>query len=134
MIILKNEDLKKYKYNMKKRENQKRFNILNIDKIKNLKFENINNRYSNYDEELKKSILKYNLENDLYILELENYKILLRDKIEKSFFFNKYFMIEYKEEKEKFKNFIDFHKSKNFYQLENEKYIILDFENDLIKK
>lgn len=134
MIILKNEDLKKYKYNMKKRENQKRFNILNIDKIKNLKFEDIKNRYINYDEELKKSILKYNLENDLYILELENYKILLRDKIEKSFFFNKYFMIEYKEEKENFKNFIDFHKSKNFYMIENEKYIILDFENDLIKK
>lgn len=134
MIILKNEDLKKYKYNMKKRENQKKYNILNIENIKKLKFEKINNRYKNYDEELKNSILEYNIDNDIYILELENYKILLRDKIEKSFFFNKYFMIEYKEEKKNFKNFIDFHKSKNFYQLENEKYIILDFENDLIKK
>lgn len=131
---IKKEELKNYKYNQKKRENQKRFNILNIDKIKELKFEIIKNRYINYDKELEKSILKYNLENDLYLLELENYKILLRDRIEKSFFFNKYFMIEYQEEKENFKNFIEFHKSKNFYMIENEKYIILDFENDIIKK
>lgn len=131
---IKKEELKNYKYNQRKRENQKRFNILNIDKIKELKFEIIKNRYINYDKELEKSILKYNLENDLYLLELENYKILLRDRIEKSFFFNKYFMIEYQEEKENFKNFIEFHKSKNFYMIENEKYIILDFENDIIKK
>lgn len=128
------EELKNYKYNQKKRENQKRFNILNLDKIKELDFKEIKNRYSNYDKELEKSILKYNLENDLYLLELENYKILLRDRIEKSFFFNKYFMIEYKEEKENFKNFIEFHKSKKFYMIENEKYIILDYENDIIKK
>lgn len=133
-MIIKKEELKNYKYNQRKRENQKRFNILNIDKIKELKFEIIKNRYINYDKELEKSILKYNLENDLYLLELENYKILLRDRIEKSFFFNKYFMIEYKEEKENFKNFIDFHKSKKFYIIENEKYIILDYENDIIKK
>lgn len=131
---IKKEELKNYKYNQRKRENQKRFNILNIDKIKELKFEIIKNRYINYDKELEKSILKYNLENDLYLLELENYKILLRDRIEKSFFFNKYFMIEYQEEKENFKNFIEFHKSKNFYMIENEKYIILDYENDIIKK
>lgn len=131
---IKKEELKNYKYNQRKRENQKRFNILNLDKIKELDFKEIKNRYSNYDKELEKSILKYNLENDLYLLELENYKILLRDRIEKSFFFNKYFMIEYKEEKENFKNFIEFHKSKNFYMIENEKYIILDFENDIIKK
>ena len=128
------EELKNYKYNEKKRENQKRFNILNIDKIKKLDFKEIKNRYSNYDKELEKSILKYNLENDLYLLELENYKILLRDRIEKSFFFNKYFMIEYQEEKKNFKNFIEFHNSKKFYMIENEKYIILDYEKDIIKK
>ena len=131
---IKKEELKNYKYNQRKRENQRKFNILNIDKIKELKFEDIKNRYSNYDKELEKSVLKYNLENDLYLLELENYKILLRDRIEKSFFFNKYFMIEYKEEKENYKNFIEFHKSTKFYMIENEKYIILDYENDIIKK
>lgn len=131
---IKKEELKNYNYNKKKRENQKRFNILNIDKIKKLEFEIIKNRYSKYDKELEKSILKYNLENDLFLLELEDYKILLRDRIEKSFFFNKYFMIEYQEEKKNFKNFIEFHKSKKFYMIENEKYIILDFENDIIKK
>ena len=100
MIEIKKEDRKKYQYNMKKRENQKLFNILNYEKYNNLKYEkndNLIKRYSKYDEELKNIEILENKEYNIYQLKLNDYIIYLRDKIELSFFFNKYFMIEYQE-------------------------------------
>ena len=137
MIEIKKEDRKKYQYNMKKRENQKLFNILNYEKYDNLKYEkndNLIKRYSKYDEELKNIEILENKEYNIYQLKLNDYIIYLRDKIELSFFFNKYFMIEYQEKREKYKNFIEFHKDNNFYMIKDEKIIILDYEKDIIKK
>lgn len=137
MIELKENELKNYSYNQRKRENQKKFNILNIDKILNLEFkinEKLMKRYSKYNKELENIKIFSNDELELYKIELEKFDIYIRDKIELSFFFNKYFSIEYLEEKSKFKNFIDFHKSKDFYMIENKNIIILDYKSDLIKK
>lgn len=137
MIELKENELKKFKYSQKKRINQKKFNILNYQDLINLKYEldeKLIKKYSKYDDELKNIKIYKNQENNIYKLELLNYDFYLRDKIELSFIFNKYFSIEYLDEKSKYKNFIDFHKSKKFYMIENKNIIIFDYEFDLIKK
>lgn len=137
MIKLKKEELKNYSYNKKKRINQKNFNILNYEKLEKLKYEEDEKnqkRYRKYDKELENIKIYKNKEYDIYKIELENHIIYLRDNIEKSFFFNKYFSNEYIEEKNEFNNFIDFHKSKDFYIIDDLNIIILDFKNDLIKK
>lgn len=137
MIELKKEDRKQYQYNQKKRENQKLFNILNYekhDKLEYVKADNLTKRYSKYDEGLKNIEILENKEYGIYKIIYNDYTIYLRDKIELSFFFNKYYMIEYQENKKKYKDFIEFHKSNEFYIIPDEKTIILDHERDLIKK
>lgn len=138
MIELEKKELKNYSYNQRKRENQKKFNILNIDKILNLEFkinEKLMKRYSKYDKELENIKIFSNDELELYKIELENSIFYIRDRIELSFFFNKYFSIEYLDEKSKYKKFLDFHKSKDFYMIkEYENIFILDYKSDLIKK
>lgn len=126
------------KINEKKRKNQKEFNYINnYEKIQELKFEEIKNIYSNRIDELKNSKLLYNKENELYLLKFDNIQILIRDDIEKRFFFNS-FINEYldyknnleKEEKEKmnFKKFII--DISNFLIFKDKNIIILDIEKD----
>lgn len=130
---IKNNNFKMKKYQEKKRLNQRKFNYLNYEKLENLKFEKISNRYENYDKILEKSELFENKENSIFYLKLKNYdkKILLRDKIEKSFFFNKFIMIEFQENEEK--DFIKFLENSNFIIIEEKDFIILDIEKDFIK-
>lgn len=126
------------KINEKKRKNQKEYNYINnYDKIQELEFEEIKNIYSNRIEELEKSKLLYNKENELYLLKFDNIQILIRDDIEKRFFFNS-FINEYldyksnleKEEKERmnFKKFII--DISNFLIFKDKNIIILDIEKD----
>ena len=83
--------LENKKINEKKRKNQKEYNYINnYDKIQELEFEEIKNIYSNRIEELEKSKLLYNKENELYLLKFDNIQILIRDDIEKRFFFNSF--------------------------------------------
>ena len=137
MIEIKKEDRKQYQYNQRKRENQKLFNILNYEKYNKLEYvkaDNLTKRYSKYDEGLKNIEILENKEYNIYKIIYNDYTIYLRDKIELSFFFNKYYMIEYQKNKKKYKDFIEFHKSNKFYIIPDEKVIILDHEKDLIKK
>lgn len=126
------------KINERKRKNQKEFNYINnYDKIQELEFDDIKNIYSNRIDELKNSKLLYNKENELYLLKFDNIQILIRDDIEKRFFFNS-FINEYldyksnleKEEKEKmnFKKFII--DISNFLIFKDKNIIILDIEKD----
>lgn len=130
--------LENKKINEKKRKNQKEYNYINnYDKIQELEFEEIKNIYSNRIEDLKNSKLLYNKKNELYLLKFDNIQILIRDDIEKRFFFNS-FINEYldyksnleKEEKEKmnFKKFII--DISNFLIFKDKNIIILDIEKD----
>ena len=130
--------LENKKINNKKRENQRKFNYINnYDKLENIEFLEIKNRYNDYIKDLEKSKLLYNKENEIYLLKLENINIIIRDNIEKSFFFNKFIneFIEYNEnqkEKISFENYII--NISNFLIFKDYKYIILDIEKDYINK
>lgn len=126
------------KINEKKRKNQIKYNYIdNYDKIQEMKFEEIKNIYSNRIDEFEKSKLLYNNENELYLFKFDNLEILIRDNLEKRFFFNS-FINEYldyrnnleKEEKEKmnFKKFII--DISNFLIFKDKNIIILDIEKD----
>ena len=129
--------LENKKINSKKRENQRNFNYINnYDKIENMKFKEEKNKYIDIIEDFKNSKYLYNLENNLILFQFDNMNIIIRDKIEKSFFFNK-FINEYIEEKENnqdlsFKDFII--NISNFLIFKDYKYIILDIEKDYINK
>ena len=134
------EILENKKINEKKRKNQKEFNYINnYDKIEKLKFDEIKNNKIDIIKDFKNSKLYYNKEYSIYKFEFDNINIIIRDEIEKSFFFNK-FINEYldynnnlkKDEKISFKNFII--NISNFLIFENKKYIILDIEKDYKNK
>ena len=129
--------LENKKINSKKRENQKKINYINnYDKLENLKFDSMKNRYNNIIKDFENSRLSFNKEYEIYLFQFDNINIIIRDNIEKSFFFNK-FINEYIEEKEKnqelsFKDFII--NISNFLIFKDYKYIILDIEKDYINK
>lgn len=134
------EILKDKKINEKKRKNQREFNYINnYDKIEKLEFQEIKNRYIDILKEFEKSKLFYNKDYSIYKFEFEKSIIIIRDEIEKSFFFNK-FINEYldynnnlkKEEKISFEKFII--EISNFLIFDNKKYIILDIEKDYKNK
>lgn len=129
--------LENKKINQKKRENQRKFNYINnYDKLENIEFLEIKNRYSDIIKDFEKSKLLYNKENEIYLFQVQDMNIIIRDNIEKSFFFNK-FINEYIEEKENnqelsFKEFLI--NISNFLIFKDYKYIILDIEKDYINK
>lgn len=134
------EILENKKINEKKRKNQKEFNYINnYDKIEKLKFDEIKNNKIDIIKDFKNSKLYYNKEYSIYKFEFDNINIIIRDEIEKSFFFNK-FINEYldynnnlkKENRISFKDFII--NISNFLIFENKKYIILDIEKDYKNK
>lgn len=136
-ILRKNYELKKSKNN--ERENRKKYNYFNDNIIKDFEnFEKIKKDKFIMIEELKE--LYQSKDKKSYILELENYYILIRDNIEKSFFINKFFYIE-KFEKEEYQkmNLLEFIKEKNFiiiedYKINDKMIIILNHNEDIIKK
>ena len=136
-ILRKNYELKKSKNN--ERENRKKYNYFNDNIIKDFEnFEKIKKDKFIMIEELRE--LYQSKDKKSYILELENYYILIRDNIEKSFFINKFFYIE-KFEKEEYQkmNLLEFIKEKNFiiiedYKINDKMIIILNHNEDIIKK
>lgn len=125
---------KEYKNN--KRVNQKQYNYLHTDRIDKLQFEEVPNRYKNYDKQLENTKLYKDTKQDIWYIDIDGIKILLRDKIEKSYFFNKFLMIEYIDEKVKnekltIKQYIT---KSNFYKLEGYQYLVLDIDTDYITK
>lgn len=136
-LLRKNYELKKSKNN--ERENRKKYNYFNDNIIKDFEnFEKIKKDKFIMIEELKE--LYQSKDKKSYILEFENYYILIRDNIEKSFFINKFFYIE-KFEKEEYQkmNLLEFIKEKNFiiiedYKINDKMIIILNHNEDIIKK
>lgn len=120
------------KYNLKNSKNnskdeRKKYNYFNDNILKDFeKFEKIENKKFSFD----KNIIQLYQYNNSYILEYNNYMILIRDNIEKSFYINKLYYIE-KFEKEEYSklDMIEFIKLKDFIILEdykiNDKIIII---------
>ena len=129
--------LENKKIKSRKRENQRKFNYIDNYKILDkIEFEEIKNRYNDYLDDFKDSSMKKNREYEIYLFQFDDMNIIIRDDIEKSFFFNK-FINEYLEEKKKdeklsFKKFII--DISNFLIFKDYKYIILDIESDYLKK
>lgn len=122
--------------NEKKRKNQKEFNYINnYNKINTLKFDEIKNNKKDIIKEFENSKLLYNKEHSIYLFQFKNNNIIIRDEIEKSFFFNK-FINEYldynsklkKDEKISFEKFLI--EISSFIIIPDKKYIILDIEKD----
>ena len=116
-----------------------KYNYLKLEEIKKIieKLEEDKKKYEiklKYDDEILKNSNLYQIE-DIEILEIENYYIIIR-KDEKSFFFNQ-FILEinnYNQKNEKL-SLIDYMKNiSNFIIIDNEKIIILDIEKDYIMK
>jgi hypothetical protein len=129
--------LENKKVNNKKRENQKLFNYLTLDKVENLKYEEMTNRYAEYLPDFKNSKMYINKEYGIQKIEFDKISILLRDNTEKSFFFNKFIneYLEYNDKNEKkisLKSYIT--NISGFIVLEDKNYIILDIEKDYIQK
>lgn len=136
MIELSKTNRKDYTYKANKRESQRKYNILN-DNILKISFKEDKTkekRYSNYNKELQDIKIYSNEQDNIYKIDIDKNIFYLRDKIELSFFFNKYFSIEYLENKDQYKNFIDFHKSKDFYKTKEDDFYILDYKTDITKK
>lgn len=122
----------KLKYQLKNsknnsKEERKKYNYFNMNIQKDFeKFKIIENKKFNFDKNIEKL---YQYEKS-YILEYDEYYILIRDLIEKSFYINKFYFIE-KFENEKYQkmNMRDFINEKNFIILEdykiNDKIIII---------
>ena len=122
--------------NEKKRKNQKEFNYINnYNKINTLKFDEIKNNKKDIIKEFENSKLLYNKEYSIYLFQFKNNNIIIRDEIEKSFFFNK-FINEYldynsnlkKDEQISFEKFLI--EISSFIIIPDKKYIILDIEKD----
>ena len=135
--------LEKISKEKSKREYHKKYNYLKLQEIRKNLIEKLEKSKEEYQEKLKyndKILEKSNLYKieDIEILEIEKYYILIR-KDEKSFFFNN-FIIEINDynnnqKVENKKSLIDYMKNiSNFLILENENIIILDTENDYILK
>lgn len=133
--LIKNYNLKNNKNN--NRELRKKYNYFNDNIIKDFsKFEKIENKKFSFD----KNIIQLYRYNNSYILEFNNYMILLRDNIEKSFYINRLYYIE-KFENENFQklDMKEFIKIKDFIILEDYKIndkiiIILNHKIDIEEK
>lgn len=119
--------------------NHNKFNYNNnYNLLENMKFEEIKiNRYKEYLKDFKNSKISYNKDNDLILFQFDNMNIILRNKNEKSFFFNKFIneYLEYnqdlKEDKKiSFKKFII--EISNFIYDKDLKFMILDIDKDYI--
>lgn len=129
--ILKNKEI-----NQKKRKNQKEFNYVNnYDKIKTLKFEVVKNNKTDIIPEFEKSELEYNKDYGIYKFSFNKLTIIIRDEIEKSFFFNAFIneYLDYNSDKKKdtkisFDKFLT--EVSNFLIFDDKEYIILDVEKD----
>ena len=133
--LIKNYNLKNNKNN--NRELRKKYNYFNNNIINDFsKFEKIENNKFSFD----KNIINLYRYNNSYILEYNNFMILLRDNIEKSFYINKLYYIE-KFEKEEYQkmNMKEFINEKDFIILEDYKIndkiiIILNHKIDIEEK
>ena len=140
--MIDNQKNLKLKYNLMKnknneREERKKYNYFNNNIINDFeKFEKIENKKFSFD----KNIINLYKLNNSYILEFENFMILLRDNIEKSFYINKlYFIEKYENEKYEKMNMKDFINEKDFiiledYKINDKTIIILNHKIDIEEK